>query len=242
VPRAMIDELARYGCTVLQLWGMTETSPLGTIATPIPALSSLAEPERADVLSQQGRVRWGLGAKVVAEDGSVAAHDGKTQGALWVRGPWVASGYFGNQESALEEQGWFPTGDVATMDAHGYLRITDRTKDVIKSGGEWISSLEIENLACNIPGVRQAAVIAAYHPKWEERPLLIIVADRSSPPSRKDVLDGLRPKLAKWWMPDDVIVVDELPMTATGKISKLTLRERFRDHLVACGEQRVAAS
>jgi 3-(methylthio)propionyl---CoA ligase len=232
VPRAMIEALARYGCTVLQLWGMTETSPLGTIATPTPAVAALLDAERSHVLSQQGRVRWGLETKIVAEDGSEAARDGKTQGALSVRGPWVAKAYFGNDATVLDEEGWFPTGDVATLDRYGYLRITDRTKDVIKSGGEWISSLEIENLACNVPGIRQAAVIGAYHPKWEERPLLIIVADQDHPPTRQEVLDYLRPRIAKWWLPDDVVVVDALPMTATGKVSKIALREQFRDHLL----------
>jgi fatty-acyl-CoA synthase len=163
----MIDELAGHGCQVLQLWGMTETSPLGTIATSTAALVALPEDERADVLSQQGRVRWGLEARILGEDGTEAPRDGKSQGALWVRGPWVASGYFHGEENVLDDDGRFPTGDVATLDKHGYLRITDRTKDVIKSGGEWISSLAIENLACSVPGVRQAAVIAAHHPKWQ---------------------------------------------------------------------------
>jgi acyl-CoA synthetase (AMP-forming)/AMP-acid ligase II len=231
VPRAMIDELAHYGCTVLQLWGMTETSPLGTIATLTPAIAALPESERQRVLSQQGRVRWGLETRIVAENGAEAPQDGKTQGALWVRGPWVANGYFGSDENVLAEGGWFPSGDVATLDRHGYIRITDRTKDVIKSGGEWISSLEIENLACDVPGVSQAAVIGVYHPKWEERPLLVIVVDPSHPSTRQDVLDYLRPRVPSWWLPDDVVVVDTLPMTATGKISKAMLREQFRDHL-----------
>jgi 3-(methylthio)propionyl---CoA ligase len=236
VPRAMIEDLARYGCAVLQLWGMTETSPLGTIATPTPEVAALPEAERSRVLAQQGRVRWGLEARIVAEDGSEAACDGKTQGALWVRGPWVAKGYFGGEATVLDGDGWFPTGDVATLDPHGYLRITDRTKDVIKSGGEWISSLEIENLASGVPGVRQAAVIGAYHPKWEERPLLVIVVDQERPPTREDVLDHLRSRIAKWWLPDDVVVVEALPMTATGKVSKMALREQFRDHLVKGAE------
>lgn len=232
VPRAMIEELAGHGCTALQLWGMTETSPLGTIATPTPEVEGLPDAERSAVLSQQGRVRWGLDARIVTEDGSEGPRDGKTQGALWIRGSWVAKGYFGAEGDTLDGDGWFPTGDVATLDAHGYLRITDRSKDIIKSGGEWISSLEIENLACGVPGVRQAAVVAAYHPKWEERPLLLLVADDQRPPTREQVLDHLRARIASWWMPDDVVFVDELPMTATGKVSKVTLRERFRDHLV----------
>jgi fatty-acyl-CoA synthase len=232
VPRAMIEELAGHGCIVMQLWGMTETSPLGTIATPTPEVAALPEEERSAVLSQQGRVRWGLDARIVAEDGSEAPRDGRTQGALWIRGPWVARGYFGADGDALDPEGWFPTGDVGTLDAHGYLRITDRTKDVIKSGGEWISSLEIEDVACSVLGVRQAAVVAAYHPKWEERPLLIIVADPENLPTREQILDHLRSRVIRWWIPDDVVFVDELPTTATGKVSKVALRERFRDHLV----------
>ncbi len=235
VPRAMIDALQEFGCTALQLWGMTETSPLGTIATPTPAVEQLPPAERSAVLAQQGRVRWGLDARIVLEDGREAPHDGQAQGALWIRGPWVAGGYFGQDDDALDADGWFPTGDVGTLDRFGYLRITDRTKDVIKSGGEWISSLEIENLACSVPGVKQAAVVAAYHPKWEERPLLIIIADAGAAPGRDAVLDYLGARIARWWMPDDVVFVDELPMTATGKISKLALRERFRDHLVLAG-------
>jgi fatty-acyl-CoA synthase len=235
VPRAMIDELAQHGCQALQLWGMTETSPLGTIATATPTVAALPASERDDVLAQQGRVRWGLEVSIRREDGSSAPADGNTQGALWVRGPWIASSYFGGDANVRDAEGWFPTGDVATLDRHGYLRITDRTKDVIKSGGEWISSLEIENLACSVPGVRQAAVIAARHPKWEERPLLIVVADPRCAPTKQDILSQLQPRLAKWWVPDDVVFVEALPMTATGKISKLTLREQFRNHLTEAG-------
>ncbi len=241
VPRAMIDALRGFGCTALQLWGMTETSPLGTIATPTPAVNRLPLAEREAVLARQGRVRWGLDARIVLEDGSDAPRDGLSQGALWVRGPWVASGYFGQDEGALDGDGWFATGDVGTLDSLGYLRITDRTKDVIKSGGEWISSLEIENLACGMPGVRQAAVVAAYHPKWEERPLLIVVPEAGAAPSRDAVVEFLGSRIAKWWIPDDVVFVEELPMTATGKISKLMLRERFRDHLVAAGRNTSAS-
>jgi 3-(methylthio)propionyl---CoA ligase len=236
VPRAMMDALAGFGCTALQLWGMTETSPLGTIATPTLEVDRLPPEERSTVLAQQGRVRWGLDARILLENGSEAPRDGRSQGALWIRGPWVARGYFGKDEDELDTDGWFATGDVGTLDSFGYLRITDRTKDVIKSGGEWISSIEIENLACSVPGVKQAAVIAAYHPKWEERPLLIIVADAQSAPTREEIFDFLGSRIAKWWMPDDIVFVDELPATATGKVSKLALRERFRDHLLRKAE------
>jgi fatty-acyl-CoA synthase len=188
--------------------------------------------ERAAVLAQQGRIRWGLNARIITAEGIEAYRDGKTQGALWVQGPWVAKGYFGRNSNVLDASGWFPTGDVGTLDQYGYLRITDRAKDVIKSGGEWISSLDIENLACSVAGVRQAAVIAAYHPKWEERPLLIVVPDEKAPPKREDILAFLGGRIAKWWIPDDVVFVEELPMTATGKISKIALRERFGNHLV----------
>jgi len=232
VPRTMIEELASHGCEVLQLWGMTEVSPLGTIATPTPEVAVLPDVERRDVLAQQGRVRWGLDVRLIRENGGDAPWDGRTPGALWVRGPWCARGYFGAAEDALDRDGWFPTGDVATLDAHGYLRITDRTKDVIKSGGEWISSLQLENLACGVPGVRQAAVVGARHPKWEERPVLVVVPDPDRLPTREAILEHLRPRVARWWMPDDVVFVDELPMTATGKVSKVALRERFRDHLL----------
>lgn len=232
VPRTMIDALASYGCEVLQLWGMTEVSPLGTIATPTPEVAGLPDTGRRNVLAQQGRVRWGLDVRLVREDGSKAPADGRTPGALWVRGPWAASGYFGEAAPAVDTGGWLPTGDVATLDGFGYLRITDRTKDLIKSGGEWIGSLEIEDAACGAPGIRQAAVVAARHPRWEERPLLVVVPEEGASPTVEDVLDHLRPRIAKWWMPDAVLFVDGLPMTATGKVDKKALRERHGDHLV----------
>ncbi len=234
VPRAMIDALAAYGCEVLQLWGMTEVSPLGTIATPTPDTDDLPATARREVLARQGRVRWGLDVRLVREDGSEAPADGRTPGALWVRGPWTARGYFGDPAPLTDRHGWLPTGDVATLDDFGFLHITDRTKDLIKSGGEWIGSLEIENIACSMPGVRQAAVVAARHPRWEERPLLLIVPEAGAPhaPTPAAVLDFLRPFIAKWWLPDAVLVLNELPPTATGKIDKKVLRDRYGSHLV----------
>ena len=177
VPRSMIERLADpYGVTVHQLWGMTETSPLGTLATATPAIDALSAEERQAVLSQQGRVQFGLELKITGEDGGSVPRDGKTFGDMWVRGNWAASGYFkGEGGDRLDEDGWFPTGDVATLDEHGFMRIIDRNKDVIKSGGEWISSIDLENAAMGHPDVKQAAVIGVFHPKWEERPLMVVV-------------------------------------------------------------------
>jgi acyl-CoA synthetase (AMP-forming)/AMP-acid ligase II len=234
VPRAMIEAFAAHGCEVLQLWGMTEVSPLGTIATPTAETDGLPDAARREVLARQGRVRWGLDVRLVREDGSETPADGRTPGALWVRGPWAARGYFGEPAPVTDRCGWLPTGDVATLDGLGFLQITDRTKDLIKSGGEWISSLEIENTACSMPGVRHAAVVATRHPRWEERPLLLIVPELgvSDAPTPAAVVDYLRPLIAKWWLPDAVLVVEELPLTATGKVDKKVLRERYGEHLI----------
>ena len=232
VPRSMIERLADpYGVTVHQLWGMTETSPLGTLATATPAIDALSVEERQAVLSQQGRVQFGLELKITGEDGGSVPRDGKTFGDMWVRGNWAASGYFkGEGGDRLDEDGWFPTGDVATLDEHGFMRITDRNKDVIKSGGEWISSIDLENAAMGHPDVKQAAVIGVFHPKWEERPLMVVVPRDGRSPDRNTINAYLAGKVAKWWLPDDVVLVDELPLTATGKVQKSRLREMFRDH------------
>jgi len=234
VPKAMIDAFRDdYDVMVRQVWGMTETSPLGTMSTPIPALDALSEEERRAILEKPGRVQFGLELKIVDAEGRPVPRDGVTFGDLWVRGPWVASGYFrGEGGELLDEDGWFPTGDVATLDEFGYMKITDRTKDVIKSGGEWISSIEIENMVSGHPRVHQAAVIGVTHPKWDERPLLVVVPTPGPEPDKADILAYLEGRIAKWWMPDDVVFVDELPMTATGKIHKKTLRERFADYLI----------
>jgi fatty-acyl-CoA synthase len=232
VPRAMIETLRdRYGCTVHQLWGMTETSPLGTMATTTPEIQALGREEEQDILCQQGRVQFGLELKLKTPEGADVPHDGVSFGDLWVRGPWAASGYFKGEGGAkLDNDGWFPTGDVATIDPYGYLRITDRTKDVIKSGGEWISSIDLENAAYGHASVKMAAVIGVAHPKWEERPLLVVVLAEGAKPDKQAILDYLATKVAKWWLPDDIAFVDAIPLTATGKIQKTRLRDQFRDY------------
>jgi fatty-acyl-CoA synthase len=169
--------------------------------------------------------------KIVDDADDTLPHDGKTYGRLKVRGPAVASSYFkGDGASSFDAEGWFDTGDVATIDEFGYMQVTDRSKDVIKSGGEWISSIELENIAIGCPGVMEAAAIGMPHPKWDERPLLVIVPKPDADLTRDKVLAFMTGRIAKWWMPDDVVFVEEIPHTATGKISKLTLRERFRDY------------
>ena len=199
VPRAMIERLADpYGVTVHQLWGMTETSPLGTMATATPAIDALTPEEREAVLSQQGRVQFGLELKITGPDGTPAPRDGKTFGDMWVRGNWASSGYFrGEGGDRLDADGWFPTGDVATLDTHGFMRITDRTKDVIKSGGEWISSIDLENAAMGHPDVKQAAVIGIRHAKWEERPLMVVVPRDGRTPDKEAINAYLAGKVAK---------------------------------------------
>ena len=183
--------------------------------------------------TKQGRPIYGVDIKVEDDSGNELPRDGKSSGNLWVKGPWICSGYLNIEDSETHrEDGWFLTGDVANIDQDGFMKITDRVKDVIKSGGEWISSIELENVAVGHPDIAEAAVIGVVHPKWDERPLLICVANEGTKPSGKDVLDFLDGKLAKWWMPDDVVFVDEIPHTATGKIQKLTLRDQFKDYVL----------
>lgn len=232
VPQAMLDIFREtYGVEVLQIWGMTETSPLGVMATPTRAVTELPDEARRAQLSKQGRALYGLDLKIVDASGQTAPHDGKTAGDLWVRGPWAARAYYQREDEApLDDGGWFPTGDVATLDQHGYMKITDRTKDVIKSGGEWISSIELENVAAGHPGVRHVAVIGVAHAKWEERPLMLIVpANGETVVSSQEILDYMRGKIADWQLPDEVQFLDEFPMTATGKIRKTALREMYKD-------------
>ncbi|MFD0388273.1 long-chain fatty acid--CoA ligase [Tistrella bauzanensis] len=231
MPRVLMERFERdYGITMVHAWGMTETSPLVTVALPLARHDGLSEDDDRTLRLSQGRPVFGTEVRIVGEDGGIAAHDGRTPGHVQVRGPWIVKGYFGRDEPAVDADSWFPTGDVGTIDADGYLRLTDRTKDVIKSGGEWISSIEIENEAVSHPGVLEAAVIGVFHPRWQERPLLIVTRSGDADLTRDGVLAHLKPRIASWWMPDDVVVLDELPHTATGKIWKLKLRETFKDY------------
>jgi fatty-acyl-CoA synthase len=220
----------QFGITVLHAWGMTEMSPLGTVNTYKHKHLTLSAEERDRIRLKQGRGIFGVELKIVDGDGNPLPRDGKAFGDLMVRGPWITSGYFKSEGGNALRDGWFPTGDVATIDPDGYMQITDRSKDVIKSGGEWISSIDLENIAVAHPAVTEAAVIGAAHPKWDERPLLVVVKKTGQEVSREELIAFYEGKVAKWWIPDDVIFVDDLPHTATGKLSKLQLRERLRDY------------
>jgi fatty-acyl-CoA synthase len=232
VPRAMAEAFKRkYGVRVLQIWGMTETAPLGVIATPTPALAALGE-EKLDeaIWTRQGRLQFGIELKVMTENGAAAPRDGETSGALMVRGPWTIQRYFRGAKDVADSEGWFDTGDIATLDQYGFMRITDRKKDVIKSGGEWISSIDLENVAVGCPGVKIAAVVGVPHPKWEERPVLVIETHEGEKLAPETVLDFLSTRIVKWWTPD-AVVFDAVPLTATGKIDKKVLRERYKSLL-----------
>jgi fatty-acyl-CoA synthase len=231
-PRAMTKAFQdAYDVQVIHAWGMTEMSPLGTLGSMKPEYAHLTGEEQLDIQVKQGHPPFGVEMKITDDANNELPWDGKTFGRLKVRGPAVAKAYFkGEGGEILDENGFFDTGDVATMDAHGYMHITDRSKDVIKSGGEWISSIELENLAVGHPDVAEAAVIGVRHPKWDERPLLIVVPKKDRRPGKEDLLRFMEGKIAKWWLPDDVVFVSEIPHTATGKIQKMTLREQFRDY------------
>jgi len=231
-PRAMTEKFeTRFGAFVVHAWGMTEMSPLGTVCNLLPKHQGSSLEQRLDLQAKQGRAIYGVEMKIAADDGSRLPHDGKAYGHLVVRGPWITAGYFKGEGGAiLDADGFFDTGDVATIDADGYMQITDRSKDVIKSGGEWISSIEIENAAMGHPAVAEAAVIGVAHAKWQERPLLVVVRKPGRDATRESVLQFLEGKVAKWWIPDDVIFVDALPHTATGKLLKMKLREMFKDY------------
>jgi len=232
VPQSMIEAFDRlHDVRVMQLWGMTEMSPLGTIGSPAPEVAALPYEEQLAYRVKQGRGLFGVEMKIVDEAGRELPRDGVTFGRLMVRGPWIVASYFkGDGGQVLDVEGWFDTGDVATLDPLGYMQIVDRSKDVIKSGGEWISSIDLENMAVGCPGVAEAAVIGVPHPKWDERPLLIIVRKPGATVTAEEVRAWLAPRIAKWWMPDAIEFVDEIPHTATGKIQKVALRERFRDY------------
>ena len=227
---------AEYGVAVEHAWGMTELSPVGTFNQPKQAQAGLDEAALLRHGLKQGRSLFGIDMKIVNDDGAELPWDGVHFGDLKVRGPWVCSAYFGEQlGNAVDAEGWFATGDVATIDPDGFMEITDRSKDVIKSGGEWISSIALENIAVSHPDVAEAAVVAARHPKWDERPVLIVVPRTGKSVDPASVLALYEGKVPKWWLPDSVVVLDELPHTATGKLQKTALRLRFRDHYVGSG-------
>jgi fatty-acyl-CoA synthase len=232
-PRAMISTFQdAYGVEVTHAWGMTEMSPLGTTCSLKAEYADLKGEALLDVLQKQGHSPFGVEMKITDDAGRPMPWDGKTFGRLKVRGPAVAKAYFKDDGNILDEEGFFDTGDVGTLDRYGYLNITDRSKDVIKSGGEWISSIELENLAVGHPKVAEAAVIGVRHPKWDERPLLVVVLKAGEKASKEELLTFLEGRIAKWWMPDDVAFVTEIPHTATGKIQKTVLRDQFKDYVL----------
>jgi fatty-acyl-CoA synthase len=236
-PRAITEKFEKnYGVQVIHAWGMTEMSPLGTLATIKPEYADLEGDALFDIKQTQGYAPFGVEMKVTDDENNERPWDGKTFGRLKVRGPAVASSYYGGAGAEqFDAEGWFDTGDVAHINPNGYMQITDRAKDVIKSGGEWISTIDLENLAVGHPDVAEAAVIGVAHPKWDERPLLVIVRKPGKEPTREAILGFMEGKIAKWWMPDDVVFVAEIPHTATGKIQKTTLRDQFRDYRLPTG-------
>jgi fatty-acyl-CoA synthase len=231
-PRAVTQKFRDvYGVEVMHAWGMTEMSPLGTVCSLKPEVAGLEGEAWLDIKETVGHPPFGVEMKITDDSGNELPRDGKAFGRLLVRGPCIAGAYFkGEGGQILDAQGFFDTGDVATIDPNGYLRIVDRSKDVIKSGGEWISSIDLENLAVGHPDVAEAAVIGVAHPKWDERPLLIVVPKAGRTPTRESLLAFMEGKIAKWWLPDDVVVVPEIPHTATGKIQKTALRDQFRGY------------
>lgn len=228
-PRSMIETFEKkYGVEVGHAWGMTEMNPVGSVGTPKAGMSDLPYEQQLDFKCKQGRGVWGVQFKITDDDGRELPWDEKSNGHLMVKGPWVAKRYYRDEGGEiLDDDGFFDTGDIANIDDEGFIQLTDRAKDVIKSGGEWISSIDLENAAVGHPEIAEAAVIGVPHPKWDERPLLIVVRREESNLSKQVILDYLGQKVAKWWLPDDVVFVDELPHTATGKLLKTKLREDF---------------
>jgi acyl-CoA synthetase (AMP-forming)/AMP-acid ligase II len=230
-PPSMMDTLIdKLDVAVIHAWGMTEMSPLGTTCGLQAKHLALSKEEQRKILRKQGHAVYGVDMKIVDDAGTELAWDGVTYGHLLVKGPWIISSYFKNEGGDVLQDGWFPTGDVATIDADGYMQITDRSKDVIKSGGEWIGTIDLENIAMGHPAVLQAACIGIAHPKWDERPLLLVIKRPEHQLTREELLQFFEGKVAKFWMPDDVAFIDALPMGATGKIQKNKLREQFKDY------------
>lgn len=233
VPLSMIKEFRdKYSVDVIQGWGMTEMSPIGTVNRPKPFFADLDDDQQLALRAKQGCPVFGVDLKVIDDDGNAQPHDGKSAGRLMCKGPWIIERYYKAEQSALED-GWFDTGDIATIDEYGYMQITDRSKDVIKSGGEWISSVDLENAAVAHPAIAMAACIGAKHPRWDERPILLIeLMDGAASPTQEEVCDLIAQTLAKWQLPEVVIEVDKIPLTATGKIDKKPLRAEFEDYFL----------
>ncbi|MEX0617515.1 MAG: long-chain-fatty-acid--CoA ligase [Pseudohongiellaceae bacterium] len=231
-PLSMLDKFQdKYGVFPIHAWGMTEMSPMGTLVSKTYPLLDADLESRHKIQAKQGRPVFGVEMKIVNDAGVELPHDGKNYGRLLVRGPWVASAYYkSDEQSAFQKDGWFDTGDVSTIDPEGYMQIVDRSKDVIKSGGEWISSIELENHAVGFEPIAEACVIGVPHPKWDERPLLLVVLKEGESATREEILEFLESRVAKWWLPDEVEFVEELPHTATGKLLKTSLRETYHDH------------
>ncbi len=228
-PLSMIKAFEeRHDVFLTHAWGMTELSPLGTVNSRSLYMASLPLEERYRLQTKQGKAVFGVEMKILGSDGKALPHDGRSFGRLMVRGPWVAKSYYKSEDQSAWENGWFDTGDVATIDEHGIMNIVDRAKDVIKSGGEWISSIEVENIVMSHPAVAECAVVGIPHPKWDERPLLLIVTKDGMRADKRGILDFLADKIAKWWMPDEVVFVEELPHTPTGKLLKRQLRDEYQ--------------
>jgi fatty-acyl-CoA synthase len=233
-PKTLIQDFdKKYGADMLHAWGMTEMTPLGTVCRPRSYTDNLPEEERYNIRAKQGAIVAGVDMRIVDDAGKIQPWDGKSVGEIQVRGPWITSGYYNNPAGAVQftEDGWFRTGDVAAIDPEGYVQITDRTKDLIKSGGEWISSVDMETTIMGHPKVLEAAVISVPHPRWQERPLACVVTkpEHTGGLTEKEVLDYLTPLVAKWWLPDEVVFIDAVPKTSVGKFDKKVLRERFKD-------------
>lgn len=230
-PKSLMRRLEGIGIHGFQAWGMSETGPVATVAKSLPKHDKLSQDEQFDLRCMGGRPMFGVELRLIDDEGQVLDHDGETPGELQVRGPWVTSGYFGGEGTGPDADGWFSTGDIATVDEDGFVRITDRAKDVIKSGGEWISSIDLEDAAMRHPQVAEAAVIGVPHPKWQERPLLVVVP-KGDAPDRGELRTFLTDYVARWWLPDDIVFVDDLPHTATGKLQKMTLRKQYADYVL----------
>jgi len=233
-PRAMIERLMKMGIRVGHAWGMTETSPIGTMGSPPANWDELSFNEQVDLVAKQGRVPFGVELRVINDEDEVQPRDGMSSGRLQIRGPWIIRRYFQDEKGDCAcADNWFDTGDVAVIHPCGTMQITDRSKDVIKSGGEWISSVDLENAAVGCPGVAEAAAIGVKHPKWDERPLLLVVRKEGANVTPDAIREHLTAYVAKWWLPDEILFVDSLPHTATGKLLKTALREQYRDHQLA---------